>query len=381
MLRQSPVIWRQSPIAATEGVIGTRQLTRTERETATGRLLVAYHTDGDDRARERLVQLYLPLVEAFANRYRVHGAERDDLVQVGSIGLLNAIERFDPKRGDEFAAFAVPTIAGEIKRHLRDRSKTVRLPRRLEEASVRLPAVRERMTARLGRAPDSRELAEELGVAEADLPVLESPGDLPEEAVDATTNGELESHLELTGAFDVLDETERRIVYLRFVREVSRREAAAELGMTADQLRRRTRTAVAKLRAELEGSAFPNIAHENRDEAEEPEPEATLAPEANQNGGAAGPAQQRRAGERSGRILVRMSPTMHDELAQTAEREGVSLNQHITNVLGSALDTEQHGARRVPSWLPAAIVANIVLLSLFCVAGVVLLLVAWQQGW
>ena len=61
---------------------------------------MAYHADGDDRARERLVQLYLPLVEAFANRYRVHGAERDDLVQVGSIGLLNAIERFDRKRGD-----------------------------------------------------------------------------------------------------------------------------------------------------------------------------------------------------------------------------------------------------------------------------------------
>jgi hypothetical protein len=76
-----------------------------------------------------------------------------------------------------------------------------------------------------------------------------------------------------------------------------------------------------------------------------------------------------------------MSPSMHDELAQTAEREGVSLNQHITNVLGSALDAEHRGARQVPRWLPAAIVANIVLLSLFCVAGVVLLLVAWQQGW
>jgi RNA polymerase sigma-B factor len=330
---------------------------------------VAYRTDGDDRARERLVQLYLPLVEAFANRYRVHGAERDDLVQVGSIGLLNAIERFDPKRGDEFAAFAVPTIAGEIKRHLRDRSKTVRLPRRLEEASVRLPAVREQMTARLGRIPDSRELAEELGVTEADLPVLESPADLREEAAEGTTHGELESHLELTGAFDVLDETERRIVYLRFVREVSRREAAAELGMTADQLRRRTRAALAKLRAELEDSAFPNIAHENREEADEPEPEA------------APPAQPRRAGERSGRILVRMPPPMHDELAQTAEREGVSLNQHITTVLGSALDAQHHEARRVPRWLPAAIAANIVLLTLFCVVGVILLLVAWQQGW
>jgi RNA polymerase sigma-B factor len=342
---------------------------------------VAYRTDGDDRARERLVQLYLPLVEAFANRYRVHGAERDDLVQVGSIGLLNAIERFDPKRGDEFAAFAVPTIAGEIKRHLRDRSKTVRLPRRLEEASVRLPAVREQLTARLGRVPDSRALAEELGVTEEDLPVLESPADLREEAAEATTNSDLENHVELTGAFDVLDETERRIVYLRFVREVSRREAAAELGMTADQLRRRTRAALAKLRAELEGSAFPNIAHENREEADEPEPEAAPAPEADHNGLAAAPAQPRRPGERSGRILVRMPPSMHDELAQTAEREGVSLNQHITTVLGSALDAEDHETRRVPHWLPAAIVANIVLLTLFCLAGVILLVVAWQQGW
>ena len=150
--------------------------------------MAAYHTDGDHRARERLVQLYLPLVEALANRYRVLGAERDDLVQVGAIGLLNAIERFDPKRGDEFAAFAVPTIAGEIKRHLRDRCRTVRLPRQLVEASVRLPAAREHMTARLGRPPDARELAEELGVAEEDLPVLEGPADLPVEAVDATAD-------------------------------------------------------------------------------------------------------------------------------------------------------------------------------------------------
>jgi RNA polymerase sigma-B factor len=334
--------------------------------------MVAYRADGDHRARERLVQLYLPLVEAFASRYRVHGAERDDLVQVGSIGLLNAIERFDPKRGDEFAAFAVPTIAGEIKRHLRDRSRTVRLPRRLEEASVRLPAVREQMTARLGRAPDSRELAEELGVAEEDLPVLEGPADLPAEAVEATTGGELDSHLLLTGAFDVLDETERRIVYLRFVREVSRREAAAELGMTADQLRRRTRAAVAKLRAELEDSAFPNIAHEDRDEADEPESAATLAPEPNQNGG---PAQPRRAGGRGGRILVRMPPPMHDELAEAAEREGVSLNQHITNVLGSALHAEHRGAPQVSRWLPAAIVMHI-LVALVYVAAVILLLVA-----
>jgi RNA polymerase sigma-B factor len=340
---------------------------------------MAYHADGDTRARERLVQLYLPLVEALANRYRVHGAERDDLMQVGAIGLLNSIERFDPKRGDEFAAFAVPTIAGEIKRHLRDRSKTVRLPRRLEEASMRLPAVREQMTARLGRVPDSRELAEELGVEEQDLPVLEGPAALPEETVQATSDDELESHLLLTGAFDVLDETERRIVYLRFVREVSRREAAAELGMTAEQLRRRTRVALAKLRVELEDSAFSNIARENR-EADEPASDATPAPEGDENGDAVRPAQPRRAAGRRGRILVRMPPPMHDELAEAARHEGMSLNQHITNVLDSAVHAERHDARAMPRWLPAAIVTHIIV-TLVCVTAAIVLLVIWPHGW
>lgn len=339
---------------------------------------MAYRADGDTRARERLVQLYMPLVDALANRYRVHGAERDDLMQVGSIGLLNAIERFDPKRGDEFAAFAVPTIAGEIKRHLRDRSKTVRLPRRLEEASVRLPAVREQMTARLGRAPYSRELAEELGVEEHDLPVLEGPADLLEEPVQATTDGELESHLLLSGAFDVLDETERRIVYLRFVQEVSRREAASELGMTAEQLRRRTRIALAKLRVELEESAFSTITRENR-EADEPASDATPAPEGDEDG-AARRAQPRRAAGRRGRILVRMPPPMHDELAEVARREGMSLNQHIVNVLDSAVHAEHHDARSVPRWLPAAIVTHITV-TLVCVTAAIVLLVIWPQGW
>src|SRR3954465_12717169 len=95
---------------------------RTARDTATGRLMSAYREGGDERARTRLVELYMPLVEALAHRHDRRGAEHDDLVQAGSIGLLNAIERFDPKRGEEFVAFAVPTVAGEMKRHLRDRA-------------------------------------------------------------------------------------------------------------------------------------------------------------------------------------------------------------------------------------------------------------------
>ncbi len=129
--------------------------------------------------------------------------------------------------------------------------------------------------------PDARELAEELGVAESDLPLLHSPTGPPGavEAVEATADGESDAHLTLTGAFDVLDDTERQIVYLRFVREVSRREAAAALGMTADQLRRRTRIALAKLRAELEDSAFSAVAAGDGAEADGPVPEAAPAPE------------------------------------------------------------------------------------------------------
>src|SRR3954452_432111 len=132
---------------------------RTARDTATGRLLSAYREGGDERARTRLVELYMPLVDALARRHDRRGAEHDDLVQAGSIGLLNAIDRFDPKRGDEFVAFAVPTVAGEMKRHLRDRVQAVRLPRRLHEVSMRLPAVQEELTTKRGRPPTADELA------------------------------------------------------------------------------------------------------------------------------------------------------------------------------------------------------------------------------
>jgi RNA polymerase sigma-B factor len=331
------------------------------------------------------VQLYLPLVEAFARRYGMRGAEYEDLVQVGSIGLLNAIERFDPKRGDEFTAFAVPTIAGEIKRHLRDRSKGVSLPRRLKEASMRLPGARERLTARLGRSPEPRELATELGVAEEDLPVLEESVRLPQEAEEAALGGDVDDRLQLAGAFKTLDDTERKILYLRFVRELSRRETAAELGMTEDQLRRRTRIALATLRTELEAGAFPAPAQ--LDEVTEPQAEPPLeqpAPaEAVPPAGSEDSTPAAKEGRHSGRILVRMPPPLHDELADAAARQGVSLNQFITKALGVAVHPKRPGEPGAPAprWLPAAIVTNIVVVTVAGIAAVALLLVAWQQGW
>jgi RNA polymerase sigma-B factor len=372
-----------------------------ERDTATGRLLAAYRTGGDLRARERLVELYLPLVESFADRYEMRGAEREDLVQVGSIGLLNAIERFDPERSEEFAAFAVPTIAGEIKRHLRDRTRSVRLPRRLEEASVRLPAARQQLTTGLGRAPTSRELAAELGVDEDELPLLAQPGVLPAPDDEAASEDGLDERLLLSGAFDMLDDTERQIVYLRFVRELSRREAATELGMTTDQLRRRTRAALGKLRTELEQSAMLVAV---RDNEQAPPPASTDATSpgstraSTANGPTRRPSRSARAGERSGRILLRMPPPVHDDLAAAAEREGVSLNRFITDKLTEAIDDphdvqsdrsaraaagETSGLRasEVPRWLPGAIVANIIVVVVAALVALVLLVIAWQNGW
>ena len=124
----------------------------------------AYRRTGDPDARERLVELYLPLVRALARRYAHCGEPLDDLIQVGSIGLIDAIDRFDPERGSDLSSFAIPTITGEIKNHLRDRAATVRVPRRLAELTLSLRGPRARLAASLGRAPTLAELAREAGI-------------------------------------------------------------------------------------------------------------------------------------------------------------------------------------------------------------------------
>jgi RNA polymerase sigma-B factor len=349
---------------------------RSSRDTATARLLSAYRENDDARARERLVKLYMPLVEGLAHRHDRRGAEHDDLVQAGSIGLLNAIERFDPKRGEEFVAFAVPTVAGEMKRHLRDRAATVRLPRSLHEASVRLPRAREALTARLGRAPTAAELAAEIRVTEEDLGRLESTiARAGEETAAEPGSSELEAseaRLLLSSAFSTLDDTDRTILYLRFVQERSRREVANQLGMSQSALARRTDAALSKLRAELEGRAFSGA------------PAAPAALEVE-------PAEpnSKARGRHSGRLMLRMPQSLHAELAEAAEREEVSLNQYITNTLAAGVGwhTESTGNAGAeleraapPRWLPAAIVTNIVVVVIAGVIALILLVVALSQG-
>lgn len=362
----------------------------------------------------------MPLVEALAHRHDRRGAEHEDLVQAGSIGLLGAIERYDPKLGEEFAAFAVPTIAGEMKRHLRDRTDTVRLPRRLHEARLSLPKRRAELTARLGRAPTADELAAAAELSTEELAQLESaPGGASDQL--AAENGESEldaseARLLLADAFRSLDDMERTIIYLRFIRERSRREVADELKMSPSALTRRTSVALAKLRSELEGRAFERgapalevagVAFEAEGEAAagqagepvageaaEPgpvpavEPAAELDTEtqpaaAGHTPGKAGGAEPKARASHSGRLMLRMPQSLHAELAEAAEREDVSLNQYITNTLSASLGwhaSEQRPAS-TPRWLPAALVTNIVVVVIAGLVALVLLLVAWQQGW
>ena len=361
---------------------------RTARDTATGRLLSAYREGGDERARTRLVELYMPLVEALAHRHDRRGAEHDDLVQAGSIGLLNAIERFDTKRGEEFVAFAVPTVAGEIKRHLRDRASTVRLPRRLHEAEMRVPAAREQLTAKLGRAPSADELAAELGLTHQDLARLQSAAGRSADPTGEADSSELDAsevRLALSGAFRTLDETDRKILYLRFVEERSRRDVATELGMSQSALARRADGALSKLRAELEGRAFeeaPAAAPAAAAAAGQAAQVVALKP------GSADPPEPgaepvRSRGGHSGRLMLRMPQSLHTELAKAAEHEEVSLNQYITNTLAASMrwHAEQEPAPQPPRWLPAALLTNIVVVVIAGVVALVLLIVAWQNGW
>jgi RNA polymerase sigma-B factor len=231
---------------------------QSEKSTETADLLHAYLERGDITARDRLIELYLPLVESFAHRYE-RTEDYDDLFQAGCIGLINAIDRFDLGRGGELAAFAVPNIVGEIKRHLRDRTTLVRMPRPMQELRARAVRSEAELSAALQRPPTTAEVARELGVDKEDVARAlavpraggeqhdTSPAEGGRDAVDVS-----DERLALASAFEVLDERERQIVYLRFVRDRSRSQVAKELGISERHLSRQTHAALAKLRDQLE---------------------------------------------------------------------------------------------------------------------------------
>lgn len=225
-----------------------------------------------DRAaaiRDQLVTMHLPLVRHLARRYRDRGEDLDDLVQVGTIGLINAVDRFDPSRGVELSTFATPTILGEIKRHFRDRSWAVRVPRRLQELVTRLTTTTDELTRTLQRSPTVRELAEALEVSEEDvLDALEArhayaadslqPKGDDEHAGPADTLGvdepafeEIEERESLRPLLAALPDRERRILTMRFQQHLSQSQIAQELGISQMHVSRILARTLADLRRDL----------------------------------------------------------------------------------------------------------------------------------
>ena len=231
-------------------------------------LLEAYRATEDVLVRERIVEQLLPLVRALARRYVGCGERLEDLVQVGSVGLVEAIDRFDPERGDDFVRFAIPTITGEIRHHLRDRTATVRIPRRLAELTSALRVPRESLTLRLARPPRPSELAREAGVREDEVVdaigaelACAAPVSLSAVSGDGVVDAAMavedafepsDDRLLLAAGFRTLPERERRILHLRFYAGLSQDEIAREMGMSQVHVSRLIRASLERMRPVLD---------------------------------------------------------------------------------------------------------------------------------
>ena len=206
-------------------------------------LLGRYHEDGDLQAREQLIEQYMSLVRSLARRYSYRGEQLEDLVQIGAIGLIKAIDRFDLDRGVELTTYATPNIIGEIKRHFRDKGWAVRVPRGLQELNVQLSRLVEQLTVQFSRSPTIPELAKAAGVEEEEvLEALESLG-TEEHQYEVS-----EDRAVLAPGFKVLDERERRILQLRFFEGLTQSQIAQQVGISQMHVSRLIRRSLEKIR-------------------------------------------------------------------------------------------------------------------------------------
>jgi RNA polymerase sigma-B factor len=292
--------------------------------------------------RARAIEEHLPLVRAIARRYAGRGEPLDELVQAGCVGLIKAVDRYDPDRGPALAAYAAPAIEGEIRHHLRTQ----------------------------GRHADR-----EAG------PALE--------AIEAGSGEEArsEARLLLAGGWATLSERERRLLELRYFGDLTQAQIAQELGLSQAQVSRLLHATLERLRTQL-GDDIAGAGGRAYSATEmatpAPEPEEPKA--------------------HSGRLLVRMPPSLHTQLAQTAEREGVSLNTLVTGALAGAVGWRDGSAgearldlrngssapaapddpagtpERRRTLLSVALAANFAIVAIAAVLAIVLLIVAWQGG-
>jgi RNA polymerase sigma-B factor len=239
-------------------------------------LFQRYSASGDATAREELIRNTLPLARRLAGRYARSGEPIDDLMQVASIGLIKAVDRFDPSLGTAFSSFAVPSILGELKRHFRDHGWAAHVSRPLQERVLKVNTVMDQLSGSLGRAPTPREVADASGESVEDvLEAMEAATAHSSVSLDAPLGsdedgsltyadsvGELDERLELVeyrsvvdATFRALPEREQQVLTLRFEEDLTQSEIAARIGVSQMHVSRLIRRALERLRTVAEAPA------------------------------------------------------------------------------------------------------------------------------
>jgi RNA polymerase sigma-B factor len=250
-----------------EGRAGRAAQQREDRE-----LLRRYHETGDTSARERLIARHLPLVRALARRYAGRGEPLEDIEQVGAIGLIKAIDRFDLEREVSLATYATPNVVGEIKRHFRDKGWAIRVPRSLQELNAKMSGTIDDLTASLGHSPSVAEIASSLGTTtEEVLEALEvgtaytalsldagpgggdDDGGGPMETIGSEDAGfdRSEDRATLSPALAQLPAREREILRMRFEEGLPQTQIAERVGLSQMHVSRLIRRSLATMREEL----------------------------------------------------------------------------------------------------------------------------------
>jgi RNA polymerase sigma-B factor len=252
---------------ATRGAEATHQ--EAARAAEERRLFLRLHRFGDRAARDQLVERFMPLAAQLARRYRNTSQSFEDLLQVANLGLVQAVDRFDPERGLRFSSFAVPTILGELRRHFRDTGWAVRVPRALQENVAKVREAQAKLSAHLGRSPTPDELArsahldhetvlDSLEAADAfQATSLDSPAGSDEESASVLLASlpvhdqrfELVEYASvLRGTMAALPERDREAIRLRFGEDLTQDEIAKRLGISQMQVSRLLRRALERLR-------------------------------------------------------------------------------------------------------------------------------------
>jgi RNA polymerase sigma-B factor len=241
------------------------------------RLLRRYHRGGDLAAREQVIERFIPLARQMAARYKHAGEPYEDLVQVACVGLLKAVDRYDPERGRGFVKYAVPTMLGELKRHFRDKGWSVHVPRATQELVLKVSEALGTLPGRLGRSPRPRDIAKAVGAPVEDvLEAMEAatayeatsldaprPGDDEDDSWSWGASVSVEEHgyelveigETLRGTLEALPERERLILRLRFEYDMTQAEIAEQVGVSQMHVSRLLRRSLDRLAAAGEALA------------------------------------------------------------------------------------------------------------------------------